>query len=148
MVDKTLRTLSVFGKTSALYDTHSVVDSKNRREVMQPNHTNRSVQRLWNSCWRDAKRCFGRQCLGVSQRELLNMLRKHKVVSQDSRVGTWDVIPCITVVPQDPSKKISVENSSILTRPQRRILMQTWNSCRDDDVYKQLLNELLHSSKY
>jgi hypothetical protein len=146
-MDKTLRTLSVFGNPSAIYDPHSVVESKKRREVMQPDHTHRSVQRLWNSCWRDAKRCFGRQCLGVTQKELLNILRKYKVVDEDSGVGSGDVIPLIAVVPRDPSKKISVENSAILTRPQRKILMQTWNNCRDEDVYKQLLNELLCRGK-
>jgi hypothetical protein len=112
---------------------------------MQPDYTHQSVQRLWNSCWCDAKRCFGRQCLGVTQRELLNILRNHNAVGEDSGVVTGQV--SIAVVPRDPSKKISVENSSILTRPQRRILMQTWNSCRDDDVYRQLLNELLYPGK-
>ena len=142
-----LWTQRVFGQPSAIYDTHSAVQSKKRREVMQPVHTQQSVQRLWNSCWCDAKRCFGRQCLGVTQRELLNILRKHKVIDEDSGVGTGDAIPRIAVVPRDPSNKISMENSSILTRPQRKILMQAWNSCRDDDVYRQLLDELLYHGK-
>ena len=112
---------------------------------MQPDYTHQGVQSLWKSCWSDAKRCFGRQSLGVTQRELLNILRNHKVVGEDSGVVTGQI--SIAVVPRDPSQKISVENSSILTRPQRRILMQTWNSCRDDDVYRDLLNELLHHGK-
>ena len=112
---------------------------------MVPDHTHRHVQRLWSSCWYDATRCFGRLSLGVSQREVLNILRKHKVVDEDSGVGIGGVIPGITVVPRDPAKKIGVENSAILTRPQRKILMKVWNSCRDDDVYRELLEKLLHN---
>ena len=139
--------VSLWETISYLQHTHSVVQSKKRREGMQPDQTHRSVQRLWNSCWCDAKRCFGRQRLGVTQIELLNILRKHKVIDEDFGFGTWDVIPRIAVVPRDPSKKISVKNSSILTRPQRRILMQTWNSCRDDDVYRQLLYDFFCHGK-
>jgi hypothetical protein len=131
-----------------IFTTHSVVQPKKRMEVIQPVHTHRSIQRLWNSCWCDAKHYFGRQRLGVTKRELLHILRKHKVVDDDSGVGMGDVIHHIAVVPRDPSKKISVANSSILTRPQRKMLMKTWNSCRDDDVYRQLLNELIYIGKF
>jgi len=115
--------------------------------VEHPDHTHRSVKLLWNSCWWDAKHCFGRQSLGISQSDLLDIIRKHKVVGEDSGVGTGDVIPRFSVVPRDPANKISVENFAVLTKPQRKILMQSWNSCRDDDVYRELLDELLHSSK-
>jgi hypothetical protein len=110
---------------------------------MVPDYTHRRVQRLWSSCWYDATRCFGRQSLGVSQREVLDILRKHQVVDEDCSVGTGGVIP--SIVPRDPTKKIGVENSAILTRPQRKILMKIWNSCRDDDVYRELLEKLLHN---
>jgi hypothetical protein len=114
---------------------------------MVPDYTHRCVQRLWNSCWYDATRCFGRKSLGVSQSEVLNIHRKHKVVDEDSGFGTGGIIPCIAVVPRHPAKKIGVENSAIITRPQRKILMQVWNSCRDDDVYKELLEKLLRNDK-
>jgi hypothetical protein len=112
---------------------------------MVSDYTHRRVQSLWNSCFYDAKHCFGRQRLGVTQRELLNILRKHKITDEDSGVSTEGVIPRITVVPRDPTKKIGVNNSAILTRPQRKILMKVWNSCRDDDVYRELLEKLLQN---
>ena len=114
---------------------------------MQPDHIHRSVKRLWSSCLYDATRCFCHQRLGVSQRDLLDILRKHTVVDENYVAGTGDDIPRIAVVPRDPVKKISLENSVILKRPQRKILMQAWNSCRDDDVYREVLDQLLHDSK-
>jgi hypothetical protein len=101
---------------------------------------------LWNSCCYDAKRCFGRQSLGVSQKEVLDILQTHRVVEKGSGVGIGDVTPCIALLPRDPSRKICMENSAILTRPQRKILMKVWNSCRDDDVYRELLEKLLHDA--
>jgi hypothetical protein len=80
----------------------------------------------------------------------LDILRKHKIeepVGEVSVVDTGHILDSITVVPRDPAKKISVENSSILTRPQRRILMKAWNSCRDDDIYRELLDKLLDPGK-
>jgi hypothetical protein len=77
----------------------------------------------------------------------MDILRKHNVVDEDSAVGIGGVIPRITVVPRDPAKKIGVENSAVLTMPQRKILMKVWNSCRDDDVYRELLEKLLRNDK-
>jgi len=65
----------------------------------------------------------------------------------DSVVGNGDVISRIALVPLDPSRIMSEENSAILTLSQRKILIQAWNTCRDDDVYRQVLYEFLHSSK-
>jgi hypothetical protein len=125
--------------------------------VMQVDHTRRIAKSLWNSCWRDSRRCFGHQRLGFSQRGLLDILRTHQVLySRDSEggsggvgidsVGNSGAIPRITIVPRDPSKKLSIENSAILTKTQHRLLMRVWNSCRDDGVYREVLANLLQSS--
>jgi hypothetical protein len=119
-------------------------------------HTRRITKRLWNSCWRDARRCFGQQRLGVSHRDLLGILQAHQGTGRDSEgvsggvgtdsVGTGAAVACITIVPRDPSKKLSVENSAILTKTQHRLLMRAWNTRHDRGVYRETLATLLQSS--
>ena len=119
-------------------------------------HTRQIAKRLWNSCWRDAKRCFGKQRLRVSHRDLLGILQAHQGAGRDSEGGsggagtasggTGGAIPRITIVPLDPLKKLSIENSAILTKNQHRLLMRAWNTRRDDGVYREVLTKLLQSS--
>lgn len=122
---------------------------------MQVDHTRRIAKSLWNSCWRDAKRCFGHRHLGVSHRDLLGILQaQHQIVGRDygggsggvgtACGGTGGVIP--RIVPRNPSQKLSVENSALLTKAQHRLLMRAWNTRRDDGTYREVLTKLLQSS--
>ena len=117
--------------------------SKRNTAMRQCHQPNQIVQRVLKSCRDDARRLFGRECLGVKHTELMDILRKHKVSFEGSDGGRAEAV---CVVPVDPSLKISLRNSAIMTRPQRQILMKAWNSCRDDDVYRDVLNVLLRGS--
>lgn len=86
---------------------------------------------MWHYAYLDARNVFAHKKLGIIQEEIDDLCKSN------------DTVPCteLRVAPVDPSSSISHKNIALVRKEGRSLLIKTWKTTKDADLYKQVLSK-------
>ena len=101
-----------------------------REKHLSPVRT--AISRIWQCCYLD-KGLFGHDKISITQAEISQKCKESGMVQTD-----------LKLVPLDPGATISITNSALVDKIQRKEIVEEWLQRKDRDFYSAVVMDAAH----